>query len=282
MDLNVRTLREKDLAWADLVFVSGMIVQRESARELIARCKAAGKTIVAGGPLFTGEYEQFPEVDHFVLNEAEVTLPEFLATSSKGARRIYASASFRTCGDAGAAVGIGRPEALCDHVHSVFPRLPVRLRVLQHHRMFGHRPRVKTSAQVIAELDGLHLGLARLGLLRGRQLHRKQTHAEERLLPALIEWRKGKRGIAVFHRSLINLADDEPLMRTDGPRRVSTRSSSASKRPDEASLAECNKSQNRNRDLVADVKRIQRAGLQVQGGFIVGFDHDTPATFSAR
>ena len=64
--------REPDLAWADLVFVSGMIAQRDSARALIARCRAAGKTIVAGGPLFTLEHEQFPEVDHFVLNEAEV------------------------------------------------------------------------------------------------------------------------------------------------------------------------------------------------------------------
>ena len=51
VDVNVRTLREEDLAWADLVFVSGMIAQRDSARELIARCRAAGKTIVAGGPI---------------------------------------------------------------------------------------------------------------------------------------------------------------------------------------------------------------------------------------
>src|SRR5512136_5811 len=95
VDANVRKLREKDLVWADVVFISGMIAQRDSARELIARCRAAGKKIVAGGPLFTLEHEQFPDVDHFVLNEAEETLPEFLRDFERGgARRVYVSANF--------------------------------------------------------------------------------------------------------------------------------------------------------------------------------------------
>ena len=55
-----------------------MVVQREAARSAIGRCKAAGVKVVAGGPLFTDEYEQFEDVDHFVLNEAELTLPPFL------------------------------------------------------------------------------------------------------------------------------------------------------------------------------------------------------------
>lgn len=83
-DVNVQALREKDLAWADVVMISAMIAQRESAVQLIARCRAAGKTIVAGGPLFTVEHEQFPDVDHFVLNEAEVTLAEFLDDFAQG------------------------------------------------------------------------------------------------------------------------------------------------------------------------------------------------------
>ena len=85
VDINVRKLREKDLAWANVVFISGMIAQRDSAHELVAHCRAAGKTIVAGGPLFTLEHEQFPEIDHFVLNEAEVTLPEFLRDFARAA-----------------------------------------------------------------------------------------------------------------------------------------------------------------------------------------------------
>ena len=90
VDVNVRPLREKDLAWADVVLISAMIAQRDSAVQLIARCRAAGKTIVAGGPLFTSEHAQFPDVDHFVLNEAEITLPLFLHDLEEGrAQRVY-------------------------------------------------------------------------------------------------------------------------------------------------------------------------------------------------
>src|SRR5512136_314144 len=95
VDLNVTSLTQADLAWADYVFVSAMIVQRDSARALIARCQAAGAKVVAGGPLFTMEHEQFPEVAHFVLNEAELTLPPFLDDLANGCtRRVYTTAEF--------------------------------------------------------------------------------------------------------------------------------------------------------------------------------------------
>ena len=95
VDSNVRKLRGQDLAWADVVFIGAMVAQRDSAREMVARCRAAGKTIVAGGPLFSVEHEDFPEVDHFVLNEAELTLGPFLRDFALGrARRVYESAEF--------------------------------------------------------------------------------------------------------------------------------------------------------------------------------------------
>jgi len=84
VDTTVRRLTDKHLAWADFAFISGMIVQRESARRIIARCNEAGIGVVAGGPLFTSEHEDFDGVDHFVLNEAEVTLPQFLDDLKEG------------------------------------------------------------------------------------------------------------------------------------------------------------------------------------------------------
>ena len=95
VDLNVTKLTEKDLLWADYAFISGMVVQRESARKIIARCKEAGLKIIAGGPLFTSESDEFEDVDHFVLNEAELTLPPFLEDLEKGcAQRIYKTSEF--------------------------------------------------------------------------------------------------------------------------------------------------------------------------------------------
>ena len=95
VDLNIEGLKEKDLAWADYAFISAMVVQRESARQVIARCKTVGLKVVAGGPLFTAEYGQFPDVDHFVLNEAEMTLAPFLQDLEKGqAQRVYTSNDF--------------------------------------------------------------------------------------------------------------------------------------------------------------------------------------------
>jgi radical SAM superfamily enzyme YgiQ (UPF0313 family) len=108
-----------------------------------------------------------------------------------------------------------------------------------------------------------------------------KKHLREDLLPALIEWRKGKKGMPFNTEISINVADDEPLMNMMTQAGFDTVFIGV-ETPDEDSLAECNKKQNLHRDLVADVKRIQRAGLQVQGGFIIGFDSDTPSTFQRQ
>ena len=78
VDLNIESLEDRDILEADYVFIGGMNVQEVSMREVISRAKKFDKPIVAGGPLLTHEYERFPEIDHFVLNEAEITLPLFL------------------------------------------------------------------------------------------------------------------------------------------------------------------------------------------------------------
>jgi len=280
----VRKLREQDLAWADIVFISGMIAQRDSAHELIARCRAAGKIVVAGGPLFSIEHEQFPMVDHFVLNEAEGTLPKFLRDFERGcAKRVYTSSEFPDIRQTPAPLWELADLRRYASMSVQFSRgCPFDCEFCNVTAMFGHRPRTKTTAQVIAELDGLNrLGWRGTVFFVDDNFIGNQRALKEELLPALIQWQKSHRGIPFYTEASINLADDEELMRLmveAGFNQVFV----GIETPEEAGLAECNKRQNQKRDMVADVKRIHRAGLQVQGGFIVGFDSDTSTIFQRQ
>lgn len=284
VDMNVRGLTPKHLAWADVVFVSAMIAQRDPARALIARCRAAGKTIVAGGPLFTAEPDTFPEVNHFVLNEAEVTLPEFLRDFERGcARRSYASSEFADIRKTPAPLWELADLRRYASMSVQFSRgCPFDCEFCNVTTLFGHRPRTKSAAQILTELEGLHrAGWRGTVFFVDDNFIGNQRALKTELLPALIEWRQRHRAFSFYTEASINLADDEELMR----RMVGagfTQVFVGIETPEESSLAECNKRQNVGRDLVADVKRIHRAGMQVQGGFIVGFDNDTPTIFQRQ
>ncbi len=284
IDLNVTKLTEKDLAWADYVFISGMVVQRETARQTIARCKEAGLKVVAGGPLFTSEYEQFEEVDHFVLNEAELTLPPFLADLDQGcAKRIYETSEFCDIRKTPAPMWQLADLKQYAAMGIQFSRgCPFDCDFCNITALLGHRPRIKTTNQIISELDALY-GLGWRGQLFfvDDNFIGNKRYLKAQLLPALTEWRKNKRGIPFNAEASVNLADDKPLMEMMVKAGFDTVFIGI-ETPDEESLAECNKKQNKNRDLIESVKRIQRAGLQVQGGFIVGFDHDTRSIFQRQ
>ncbi len=284
VDLNVTKLSDEDLAWADYVFISAMVVQRKSTRETITRCKQAGLTVVAGGPLFSAEYELFDEVDHFVLNEAELTLPPFLADFENGClQRIY------TTGEYADIQQTPVPEwELIDRKRYAsmsiqFSRgCPFNCDFCNVTALFGHRPRIKTAAQIITELDSLyHHGWRGQVFFVDDNFIGNKKYLMTELLPALIEWQKGKKGFLFNTEASINLADNEDLMLTMVEAGFDTVFIGI-ETPDENSLAECNKKQNKGRDLIESVKRIQRTGLQVQGGFIVGFDSDGPSIFQRQ
>jgi radical SAM superfamily enzyme YgiQ (UPF0313 family) len=284
VDLNVTGLTQADLAWADYVFVSAMIVQRDSARTLIARCKETGVKVVAGGPLFTMEHDHFPEVDHFVLNEAELTLPPFLADLANGcAQHIYTTTEFPDICQTPVPLWELANLKQYDTVSLQFSRgCPFNCDFCNVTALLGHRPRVKTAAQIVAELDSLYaLGWRKSVFFVDDNLIGNKKHLKSELLPALIEWRKGKNGVPFNTQASINLADDAELMTLMTQAGFNTVFVGI-ETPNEDSLVECSKTQNKGRDLVESVKRLQRAGLQVQGGFIVGFDSDTTSIFQQQ
>jgi len=203
VDVNVRPLREKDLAWADVVLISAMIAQRDSAARLIARCRAAGKTIVAGGPLFTVEHDQFPDVDHFVLNEAEVTLPGFLEDFARGvARHIYTSPDLPDLRETPAPLWALADLRRYASMSVQYSRgCPFDCDFCSVTAMFGHRPRVKTPAQIVAELDGLwQRGWRGTVFFVDDNFIGNKRSLREELLPELVRWHRGKRGFAFYTR----------------------------------------------------------------------------------
>jgi len=285
VDMNVSSLTDKDIQWADYVFISAMVVQQDSVKEVIARCKKLGIKIVAGGPLFTTGSEEFDGVDHFVLNEAEVTLSPFLQDLEKGcARHIYTSEQ--------------RPDISQTPIPmwSLINMKKYSSMSLQYSRgcpfncdfcdiiiLNGHKPRTKDEDQVVAELETLYRRGWRSGvfIVDDNFIGNKRKLKEE-TLPAIIKWAKERKYPFVLNtEASINLADDEKLMRLMVKAGFNTVFVGI-ETPNEESLVECNKSQNINRDLVASVKKVQNYGLEVQGGFIVGFDSDPLSIFKSQ
>jgi radical SAM superfamily enzyme YgiQ (UPF0313 family) len=284
VDLNVTDLTEEDLKWADYVFISAMIVQHESVKAIIKRCKTAGVKVVAGGPLFTMEHEQFPDVDYFVLNEAEETLAPFLRDLEQGkAHRVYTSAEFPDIHQTPAPLWQMADLKCYDTVSIQFSRgCPFNCDFCNVTTLLGHLPRTKTAAQIIAELNSLYaLGWRKNIFFVDDNFIGNKKYIKSEVLPALIEWRKGKTGVPFSTEVSINLVDD-PLLLSLMVKAGFDTVFVGIETPNEDSLVECSKNQNKDRDLVESVKRLQRAGLQVQGGFIVGFDNDSPSIFQQQ
>jgi len=283
VDMGVESLRDKDIEWADYVFISAMQIHKESVYRIITRCKKLGAKIVAGGPLFTSGCEYAYDIDHLVLNEAELTLPAFLKDlAEEHPKYIYTSHQWADLD----ATPIPSWELVDMKKYACMPiqysrGCPFRCDFCDVTVLFGNRMRTKTTGQVLAEMESLYLRGWRGPIFVvddnfiGNQ---KQLKAE--ILPAIIDWMEQRNHpFALNTQVSINLCDDEDLMGLMVRAGFNTVFVGI-ETPDDQSLAECHKSQNRHRNLVASVRKIQSFGLQVQGGFIIGFDSDTPSIFA--
>jgi radical SAM superfamily enzyme YgiQ (UPF0313 family) len=281
VDMNVESLRDEELRWADYVMLGAMIVQKESVREVLGRCARLDKTVIAGGPLFTTGCEAFPEVRHFVLGEAEEVMERVVEDLQRGQlQRIY------------------RPTERPEITRSPIPRwdlIEFRNYVtmsVQFSRgcpfdcefcdiivMNGRVPRTKTANQLITELEALRLrGWKDTVFIVDDNFIGNKTRTKE-LLRALIEWRgRTRTQISFLTEASINLADDSELcalMVEAGFKKVFV----GIETPSLEALAECHKRQNQSRNLEDSVRTLQRSGLEVMGGFIVGFDSDKADIF---
>jgi radical SAM superfamily enzyme YgiQ (UPF0313 family) len=241
--------------------------------------------MVAGGPLFTEEYEQFTEIDHLVLNEAEITLPLFIEDLENGGpKKIYQSDKFADI----------TKSPLPDY--SLLKSVSYATTAIQYSRgcpfdcefcditaLFGRHVRTKTSVQIIAELDQLfQIGWRGSVFFVDDNFIGHKKKLKDELLPAIIGWMESKGNPFFFiTEASINLADDKDLMDLmvkAGFAKVFV----GIETPEESCLMECNKLNNKNRDLIDCVNVIQRKGMEVYAGFIVGFDNDPPNIFQRQ
>jgi len=283
VDMTVTVLIDRDIKWADYVFISAMSIQKESVKKIIAQCKRLGAKIVAGGPLFTSGYEDFEDdVDYFILNEAEITLPLFLEDLERGhLKHIYTSDQWvdlkKTPIPLWKLADINKYATMCIQYSR---GCPFNCDFCDVTLLFGHKMRLKTKDQILVELESLYLRGWRGGVfIVDDNFIGNKRELKCEVLPAIINWMEERKYPFSFTtQASINLSDDEELIQ------LMVQAGFGSvfvgiETPNEESLAECNKLQNKNRDLIACVKKIQRFGLIVNGGFIMGFDNDTPAIF---
>jgi len=284
VDVNISDITEEDIKWADIVFISAMIIQKDNTLEIIKKCKLQGKIIVAGGPLFTTTHEEFQGVDHFVLGEAEITLPLFLKDLEKGnPRHLYTSKKRpdikKTPAPLWSLIDLKNYASMAIQYSR---GCPFNCEFCDIIIMNGRVPRTKSAEQLLHEIQLLYDAGWRGSLFIVDDNFIGNKARVKKMLPFLIKWQKEHQyPFTLLTEASVNLADDEELMRM-------MREANFSKvflgieTPNVESLYECRKTQNVTRSLSKSVKIIQQNGMQVMGGFIVGFDNDTDRIFETQ
>lgn len=283
IDLNVESLKTADIEWADIVFATAMLVQKDSLKQVVKRCKSRGKRVVLGGPYVTTTIEDLPDADHIFVGEAEATLPQFVKDLAAGvAKRRYQAVERPPLAVTPVAdfhlANLKRYSAMSVQYSRGCPFSCEFCDIIE---IYGRVPRTKSIQQMLAEFDAL-LDLNWRGtvfIVDDNFIGNKKN--VRLLLPALAEWQK-RNGypFSLLTESSVNLADDAPLledMRQAGFRRVFL----GIETPVEESLKEAQKSQNRG-NLLESVKKIQSYGMEVMAGFIVGFDNDPEDIFERQ
>lgn len=285
IDMNVSKLTDKDIMWADYVLLSGMNIQIKSFKEVIRRSNKLGTKIIAGGPLCTTQYRDFLGIDHFILNEAELTLPEFLRDLENGnPEHIYKTDEY--------------PDISLTPVPSweLLDMKKYASMSIQYSRgcpydcefcsitmLNGRKPRTKSAVQFLNELNRLYdLGWkGGVSVVDDNFIGNKKKLKNE-ILPELIIWSQERKYPFSFITEVsINLADDEELLNMVAKAGI-TSVFIGIETPNDKSLLECGKSQNLKRDLINSINKIQNHGIIASGGFIVGFDNDNEEVFDEQ
>ncbi|MCP4760980.1 MAG: B12-binding domain-containing radical SAM protein [archaeon] len=286
IDLNVNELSDKNILWADMIFISAMIVQKDDAVKIIRKCKQLDKMVVVGGPLFSTGYEDLSDmgIDHFVLDEGEITLPLFLEDLMEGIpQKIYKSdlrpditktplpmwdlIDFNDYSSLAIQYSRGCPFncEFCDIIV-----------------MNGRKPRTKTPEQMLNEFQAIYETGYRGGIFIVDDNFIGNKKNVKKMLRATKIWLKEREyPFSFLTEASLNIVQDEELLKLMMEANF-FKVFLGIETPSLESLKECGKLQNTKLDMVEAVKKLHRCGIQVMAGFIVGFDNDREDIFDAQ
>lgn len=284
VDMNTTALDGEEIDAADLVFISAMIVQKASFEEIVAVCRARNRTVVAGGPYPTCSFTSIQGVDHFVLDEAELTLPAFLHDYKKGCPQAVYRAPERP--DL-SSTPVPRFELIDPQEYDSMPLqfsrgCPFSCEFCDIIELFGRTPRTKLPEQFLMEMEAVYETGYRGSIFVVDDNFVGNRHKVKELLQKLVPWqREHGYPFSLYTEASVNLAQDDELLDLMVAARFDMVFVGI-ETPDREALALTHKTQNLRTDLLQSVEKIQRKGLEVAGGFIVGFDGEREDIFDRQ
>ncbi|HTW49443.1 MAG TPA: B12-binding domain-containing radical SAM protein [Acidobacteriaceae bacterium] len=281
VDTNVQRLRDRDIAWADVVFIGGMHVQSQDLLAIVRRCRALGRRTVVGGPIASSLPASELEADHIVIGEAEDLIAALARDLEVGQARAIYEAGERPAMEHSPLpmLGLIRMNRYSTMTVQYSRGCPFNCEFCDIIEIYGRRPRTKTVNQTLAEFDQLYAAGWRgpVFIVDDNFIGNKARVRE--LLTALTDWQKAHGyPFRLITEASLNLADDGALLRSMQDAGFGSVFLGI-ETPDESSLAAAHKLQNTRRDLIASIRLIQQHGIEVMGGFILGFDTDREDVF---
>jgi radical SAM superfamily enzyme YgiQ (UPF0313 family) len=283
IDLNCEKLKEEHILWADYIFISSIVGQKISTKAVMEQAKRYNRPVVAGGPLLTTGWEEFVEsADVIFIGETEDTFQAFVEDlKNDQVKQLYKSDGFPDIKNAPIPDwGLVKKKYYNSMAIQLARGCPFNCEFCDVVHLNGRNPRMKGLGQILAELDALYeIGWRAAVFFVDDNFIGNKAKLKKEILPEMIKWQKDRKYPFTFSTQVsIDLSDDRELMQLMTDAGFATVFIGI-ETPNSESLKECGKHQNFNRDLVASVKRMQNMGLEVNGGFIIGFDSDEDSIF---
>jgi len=282
IDMNCETLKEKHIKWADYVLISSIVGQKHSTKEVVDKVQKIGKTVIAGGSLFTIDWKEFSNIDTMVLGESEEIISVLVKDmENKNLKKIYSMEDFptiqKTPVPAWDLVNLPYYNSVCIQISRGCPYNCEFCDVVQ---LNGRIPRIKSKDKITAELDSVYkLGWRAGVFFVDDNFIGNKAIIKKEILPAIIEWQKERKyPFTLSTQASINMSDDSELMELMIKAGFATVFIGI-ETPDPDGLQECGKYHNINRNMLESVKKMQNMGFEVNAGFILGFDSDKDTIF---